>query len=190
MKKISRRDWIEEGFRALTDAGPQALTIDTLCMRLGVTKGSFYHHFKNRQDYVKELLEVWKQETTVEIMDTSRSEPHVGKKIDTLLRLVYDVPKERDLAIRALTLYEPEAREFQEEVDRNRRAHLEQLNRSIFKYEDDAALMGIIDYAWYLGTRLMVPPPDKESMEKMTALYKELKQSYLKMHEEKGNDNR
>jgi AcrR family transcriptional regulator len=184
VKKIDKKDWIEEGFNALTETGPQALTIDTLCERLGVTKGSFYHHFRNRQDYIQELMEAWKQETTEAIVNRSRSEPEIAKRTEKLLRLVFDIPGKRDLAVRALALYEPSARLVQEKIDRSRRAYLEELNRSFFNDADAAGAMALIDYAWYLGIRTMVPPPDEDDMEKMTALYKKLKQLYLNAQKE------
>ena len=190
MKKVSKRDWIEEGFKALVNSGPQALTIEALCVKLEVTKGSFYHHFKNRQDYIRELLEDWQQETTIKIIDVSQSETDTGKAINTLLKLVFDIPPERDLAIRALTLYEPEARKFQEGIDRNRRIYLEKINNSFTNDKEESRLMAIIDYAWYLGIHLMLPPLDKEDMDKMIALYKKMKGSYLSEHKEKVNDNR
>ncbi|MEJ2739009.1 MAG: TetR/AcrR family transcriptional regulator [Dehalococcoidia bacterium] len=190
MKKVGKRDWIEEGFKALTDSGPQALTIEALCVRLGVTKGSFYHHFRNRQDYIKELLKDWQQETTVQIINASQSETNTGKEIDTLLRLVFTIPPERDLAVRALALYEPEARIFQEDIDRNRRTYLEKINNAFVDGAEESRLMAIIDYAWYLGIRLMFPPLDEDDKEKMIALYKKIKQSYLNQYRGKKDDNR
>jgi AcrR family transcriptional regulator len=190
MKKVGKRDWIEEGFKALTDSGPQTLTIEALCTRLGVTKGSFYHHFKNRQDYIKELLKDWQQETTVQIINASQSETNAGKEINTLLQLVFNIPPERDLAIRALALYEPEARTFQEDIDRNRRTYLEKINSTFIDDAEESGLMAVIDYAWYLGIRLMFPPLNKDDTDKMIALYKKIKQSYLNQYREKKDDNR
>ena len=44
-RKLSVDDWIEAGYALLADEGIEALKIDRLCGRLGVTKGSFYWHF-------------------------------------------------------------------------------------------------------------------------------------------------
>ncbi|MGH3632946.1 MAG: TetR/AcrR family transcriptional regulator, partial [Mycobacterium sp.] len=55
----SADDWIQEGFRVLAENGLKALTIDRLCRRLGVTKGSFYWHFSDMKSYRKTLIDTW-----------------------------------------------------------------------------------------------------------------------------------
>jgi AcrR family transcriptional regulator len=43
--------WIQAGFAIIAEEGMQALKIDRLCQRLGVTKGSFYWHFDDMPAY-------------------------------------------------------------------------------------------------------------------------------------------
>jgi AcrR family transcriptional regulator len=57
--RLSVDDWIQAGFALLTDSGPNALRIDPLCRRLGVTKGSFYWHFADMNAYRTALVEAW-----------------------------------------------------------------------------------------------------------------------------------
>ena len=47
--RTPRNRWIEEGLRALGDGGPEAVRIESLAQALGVSKGGFYWHFKDRQ---------------------------------------------------------------------------------------------------------------------------------------------
>jgi AcrR family transcriptional regulator len=58
-RRLSIDDWIQAGFALLADGGPNALRIDRLCERLGVTKGSFYWHFADLHAYRTALLEAW-----------------------------------------------------------------------------------------------------------------------------------
>ena len=58
-RRLSVDDWIQGGFALLADGGPNALRIDRLCERLGVTKGSFYWHFADLHAYRTALLEAW-----------------------------------------------------------------------------------------------------------------------------------
>lgn len=58
-RRLSVDDWIQAGFALLTDGGPNALRVDRLCERLGVTKGSFYWHFTDLHAYRTTLLEAW-----------------------------------------------------------------------------------------------------------------------------------
>jgi AcrR family transcriptional regulator len=49
--RLSMDEWVQEGFRVLAEDGVKALTLDRLCRRLGVTKGSFYWHFTDMKAY-------------------------------------------------------------------------------------------------------------------------------------------
>lgn len=56
MKNKSRRskiDILAFGLDILSEYGEGELTIDFLCQKLGVTKGSFYHHFKSRDLFLE-----------------------------------------------------------------------------------------------------------------------------------------
>lgn len=39
--RLAREDWINEGLRLLREAGAEAVRVEPLAKRLGVTKGSF-----------------------------------------------------------------------------------------------------------------------------------------------------
>jgi len=57
--RLSVEDWIEAGYATIADDGLQALKIDRLCTRLGVTKGSFYWHFSDMAGYRSALIDNW-----------------------------------------------------------------------------------------------------------------------------------
>ncbi|WP_024442179.1 MULTISPECIES: TetR/AcrR family transcriptional regulator [unclassified Mycobacterium] len=57
--RLSVQDWVQAGFRILAEDGLKALTIDRLCKRLGVTKGSFYWHFADMKAYRQGLVDTW-----------------------------------------------------------------------------------------------------------------------------------
>jgi len=69
MRKLSRTEWIGGAFAALTDGGIDALRVEPLAKRLGVTKGSFYHHFENRRALHLAMLEEWERRGTAQIID-------------------------------------------------------------------------------------------------------------------------
>ncbi|MDA1326222.1 MAG: TetR/AcrR family transcriptional regulator [Proteobacteria bacterium] len=55
----SRDDWVDAAWETLGEAGVDGVRIEALARRLGVTKGSFYWHFKNRQDLIDALFDRW-----------------------------------------------------------------------------------------------------------------------------------
>ena len=58
-RRLSVDDWIQAGFAVLAEGGPNALRLDRVCERLGVTKGSFYWHFADLPAYRTALIEAW-----------------------------------------------------------------------------------------------------------------------------------
>lgn len=57
------------GFALLAERGVDALRVEPLAERLGVTKGSFYHHFANRRALHVAMLEAWERRGTTEIIE-------------------------------------------------------------------------------------------------------------------------
>ncbi len=57
--RLSIGDWVQAGFGMIAEEGLKALTIDRLCRRLGVTKGSFYWHFADMKTYRDALIDAW-----------------------------------------------------------------------------------------------------------------------------------
>ena len=55
---LSRQDWVDAAYQTVIDDPTVSITIDSLSERLGVTKGSFYHHFKDRTALIIELQKV------------------------------------------------------------------------------------------------------------------------------------
>jgi AcrR family transcriptional regulator len=69
MGTLSQAAWLTAGFEALAAGGVEALRVEPLAERLGVTKGSFYHHFANRRALHDALLDAWERRGTTEIID-------------------------------------------------------------------------------------------------------------------------
>src|SRR5262245_7462490 len=59
----SRADWLRAARLALRRRGPDAVRVEPLARALGVTKGSFYWHFRDRSDLLEALLKEWEDET-------------------------------------------------------------------------------------------------------------------------------
>lgn len=53
--------WVEAAFDALAEGGIDAVRVDPLAKRLGVTRGSFYWHFKDRDALHTAVLKEWRK---------------------------------------------------------------------------------------------------------------------------------
>ena len=111
MTRVSRQDWIEEGFHILVDEGDGALTVDALCARLDRSKGSFYHHFDGRPGYVEALLDTWERQATDRLIETGHSDAPVEDRLRAVNRQASELRNARlERAIRGWASREPLAR--------------------------------------------------------------------------------
>ena len=65
-ERLGPDDWAEEALRALASGGLKALSVQGLARRLGVTKGSFYWHFKSRDQLLDSALKLWERRGSVQ----------------------------------------------------------------------------------------------------------------------------
>jgi AcrR family transcriptional regulator len=77
--------WVDAGLQALAAGGPEAVRIEPLAQQLGVTKGGFYWHFKDRTALLAEVLDRWERESLEEVI--ARVEDSGGDARQKLRRL-------------------------------------------------------------------------------------------------------
>ncbi len=58
-ERLTREDWLQRAMEVLSKDGDSKIRIDSICRDLGVTKGSFYWHFKNRADFLNSIVDYW-----------------------------------------------------------------------------------------------------------------------------------
>src|SRR5262249_21435709 len=63
---LTASDWAEAALQLMAEKGLGALTVSALASRLGVTKGSFYWHFRGRSELLAAALARWEQRATTE----------------------------------------------------------------------------------------------------------------------------
>src|SRR5690348_9501160 len=57
--RLSAEDWENGALDMIAEEGVNALAVEALAKRLGVTKGSFYWHFRTREALLKAALARW-----------------------------------------------------------------------------------------------------------------------------------
>jgi AcrR family transcriptional regulator len=67
--RTPRESWIDAGLRVLAGGGPDAVRVEPLAEKLGVTRGGFYWHFGDRQAFLDVLLDTWEVRATDEVLD-------------------------------------------------------------------------------------------------------------------------
>ncbi len=73
--KITVETWIDTARQSLIEEGVGGVKIDRLATRLGVTRGGFYHNFKDRDDLLAQLLDHWERHCRFLPADAPSSKP-------------------------------------------------------------------------------------------------------------------
>jgi AcrR family transcriptional regulator len=122
----SHADWIKAAGRRLASGGIAAVAVEALARDLGVTKGSFYWHFRDRAALLKALLSDWEAGSTEPLLRRLQA-PGQGPRA-RLGRLAATVAGEGagalDPAIRAWARHDQAAAETVGRVDQARLAFI------------------------------------------------------------------
>jgi len=163
--RTSRDDWIEEGFRILSEEGDGALTVDALCARLDRSKGSFYHHFAGRDAFVEALLSAWEKQVTDRLIATGRGDAAVEDRLRALNREASELRIARlERAIRGWAAREPQARSVQDRVDRRRLAFLAELCAERMGSGEAATRLARVLQLTFVGAQHLDPPLEGEEL--------------------------
>jgi AcrR family transcriptional regulator len=117
--RLDRQNWLDAALSALVEGGIAAVTMERMAIGLGVTRGSFYHHFRNRADLLDELLDYWVRDWTVAIVDDVTAlylDPR--STLLALMRVIaHRKAAEHDMAFRAWALHDERTRKVLTRVD-------------------------------------------------------------------------
>jgi AcrR family transcriptional regulator len=120
-ESLTRQDWIDRGLLLLGNSGVEAVRVEPLAKLLGVTKGSFYWHFKNREDLLMALLQAWIDlETDGIIAQVDALEGDGYQKLLALFELAVQDYGQIETAIRAWATIDVKIAAVVAQVDRRR----------------------------------------------------------------------
>lgn len=120
--RLTRDDWIQAALKMLADGGITAVTVATIAPGLGITSGSFYHHFKDRKELFHEMLEFWLKKWTTDLRDDLTALELDGiQSLKALQQLIkHRRATEFDVAIRSWALHDSMAQEAVAKADKIR----------------------------------------------------------------------
>jgi len=64
---LSAGDWEQQALVLIAEKGIRAVAVESLARRMGVTKGSFYWHFQNRESLLEQSLIRWEKHDEVNL---------------------------------------------------------------------------------------------------------------------------
>ncbi len=158
--QLDRAAWVQAALDTLADEGVTGIRVEVLAKRLHVTKGSFYWHFKDRQDLLAGVLDVWKEGRIRDIIKQTRPEP--GKEQAQLFHVidVYSASRNKkgiliELAMREWARRDSLAAATVEEVDAWRLRCARELFLAIGLPLREASTRSMLLYAYVFGVSMM-----------------------------------
>jgi AcrR family transcriptional regulator len=175
MSRKNKEDWLMAGLAVLAGAGLPGLTIDAMALEMGLTKGSFYHHFENVQEFKQQLLAYWAHQ----YLSTSGSLPDDPQErlslLDGIMEQTFSAITAPEIAIRLWAQQDDQARPFVERVDAFRRQIVYEIFESLVGDPAKAWLMTDTLFTITIGSMAAIPQiPTSRVLE----LYREFKRLY------------
>lgn len=84
----SKQDWLATAVTAFAENRAAGLTIDNLARQLGVSKGSFYHHFQNYHSFKAAFLTAYERESTLNVIASLEAGESALAKLHQLILTV------------------------------------------------------------------------------------------------------
>lgn len=160
-ERLSADTWIDGAMRLLIEKSADAVRVEVLAKELGVTKGSFYWHFKDRDDLLESVLRTWRERTTSGIIERVNSQTGDAQ---SRLHSLFALPNRSaaavegaalELAIRAWARRNAQARAAVDAVDEERLRYTASLCRELGYSEDEAQARAFVGYAYLIAESLM-----------------------------------
>jgi len=165
-RKLSTSDWLQQGIEALRIYGIRGLNVEELAKFIGVTKGSFYWHFKDRRDFYAKLIQYWEYDfNTVMIEKIQSLSGSADERLKYLIELVLDEELGKyDFAIRSLAPFDDLAEQTVAKVDKQRMGFARRLFEEMGFSKKEAAVRSRIFYLHFIGEFLVFKDKEERSM--------------------------
>jgi AcrR family transcriptional regulator len=162
-RRLSRADWEQAALDAIAREGVSGVAVEPLAQRLGVTKGSFYAHFRSREQLIDAALSRWESSHGESLSELSAIEDPRERLDRTMLAAVqFSQSPGRSIHVRLLgEIGVPRVREALARVSAERIARIAASYRELGLGAAAADARARIAYATYLGLlQMALESPD------------------------------
>ena len=149
---LTADDWERAALELIAERGVQALAIEPLARRMGITKGSFYWHFASREALLEQALHRWEEHDS---RNLNKSLGEIDDPRERLVSFFRRVGKEKlthevysELCAAA---GHPQVEPVLERVAERRMHHLSTAFRELGMQPEQARHQARLTYSVYLG---------------------------------------
>lgn len=154
----------------LATEGAGAVKIDRLALQVGLSKGSFFHHFSDVAAFRRELIATWEARAVPGLGDKPAAE--TIQQLAQGARELIDLPLER--AVRAWAVHESEATAALARVDQARLAALERVWGQLVDDPARSRTAALLPHLVLIGASVAQPRPSESELAAVFALLGQL----------------
>lgn len=173
-RQVAAEQYFESAMTILGRDGAAGLKIGPLCRSLGVTSGSFYHHFGGWAAFVRGLLQYWESQQTDRVVELARATADPIERVRVVKRLTVELRHDAEAALRAWAQIDPEVGRAQARVDAQRRSALEQVVADVVESREVAHRLAIFGYSLFVGFQQTCDPRDRDLLQRLFDDYQDL----------------
>jgi AcrR family transcriptional regulator len=152
VRRLDAEDWERAALQAISDGGLAAVAVEPLARRLGVTKGSFYSHFSDRDELLVAALGRWEQVHIDSFTAVTDRFQDPAARLKALIELATSAARGHTVISRLLLESDdPRVRAALRRITEFRLAHLDSTFRELGVPRGLATHRATIAYAAYIG---------------------------------------
>jgi len=149
---LSAGDWEQQALVLIAEQGIRAVAVELLARRMGVTKGSFYWHFQNRESLIEQSLIRWEKHDAANLQASLGAIEDPRERLRSFFRrtgrekLTHNVYSSLCMASD-----HPQVEPLLERVAARRMKHIEKAFEEIGFAPQEASHRARLTYSAYLG---------------------------------------
>ncbi|MCT7661384.1 TetR/AcrR family transcriptional regulator [Mycobacterium deserti] len=153
-RRTPREVWVQEGLRTLAAGGIDAVRVEVLAKKLGVTKGGFYGYFADRGALLTHMLDAWERACVDDVLE--RIEHASGDVLEKArlagqLTFADDGLLEIDLAVRDWARRDAAVAERLRRVDNRRMQLLRDAIGTVCSDPDEVEARSLLAFCMAIG---------------------------------------
>jgi AcrR family transcriptional regulator len=125
--QLSAKNWLDLGLKTLAESGFTALKAEPLAKAMGVSRGSFYWHFKDIGAYHAAILKHWREVAAEQVIANLEASSKDDNPLLLLLRRTFSARLALENAVRSWATVDPMAKAAVQATDRRRLSYVQSL---------------------------------------------------------------
>jgi len=168
MTIITKEQLLKMGLKILDSSGYSSLKISQICSNLSLTKGSFYHWFKSKEEFNLSLLVYWKELFTNQLIENANTGHNSQEKLIKIIKLCIESAMDDSRLEIEINMWGHQDRvvgEFVKSVYKERFHYLLKLLEDIYQSKEQAKRHALILYSLISGVDLFYKKLSKSELE-------------------------